>query len=216
MLSIVLGPVEGILIVNVMAVLNSSMTTLSVRKNVDWRTCGVISSVAVIGAVPAAILLKTVEVPLILTLVGSLIIIALAVVTFGSSHIPVARGRAWAILAGVVGGFMNTLAGIAGPALTVYAQASRWEQVSFAATLQPIFFVVGLVSILVKVSGGVATFGDTTMWIWPVGIAAMIVGISIGTRAHGRVRKHHARMLAVILATSGALVVLYRGVMGLL
>ncbi|WP_080795167.1 sulfite exporter TauE/SafE family protein [Corynebacterium pacaense] len=215
-LSIVLGPVEGILVVNVMAVLNATLTTISVHRDVDWRRFGLISSVMIVGAVPAAILLKVVEVPIVLTLVGSMILLALAVTTFGRSYIPVARGRGWALVTGVVGGFMNTLAGIAAPALTVYAQASRWDHASFAATLQPIFFVAGLISILVKVSTGAASFAHTTVWIWPVGVAAMIVGILAGTAASRRVEKDSARRIAVALAAAGASVVLYRGVAGLL
>ncbi|AEX48646.1 putative secreted protein [Corynebacterium diphtheriae BH8] len=31
-------------------------------------------------------------------------------------------------MAGIAGGFMNTLAGVAGPAITVYVQALKWDQ----------------------------------------------------------------------------------------
>ncbi|ALU18121.1 hypothetical protein CpCAPGE03_1783 [Corynebacterium pseudotuberculosis] len=36
-LSVAMGPVEGILVVNLLAAINATMTTVIVRKNVDWQ-----------------------------------------------------------------------------------------------------------------------------------------------------------------------------------
>lgn len=215
-LAIVLGPVEGILVSNVLAVINASMTTAVRRHDVDWRQFAVISSVLVVGAVPAAWLLTVAATPVIFTVVGALLLVALGLSTFGQSRIPPVRTRAAPLIAGVAAGFMNTLAAVSAPALTVYAQATRWDQRSFSATLQPIFLVAGIISVLVKVIGGAANLDHTDVWVWPTGVAGMICGILIGSFLSTRVSTGIARKFALLVATAGAAVVLARGIIGLI
>lgn len=215
-LSIVIGPVEGILVINVLAMVNAAATTVTVRENVDWRKFGLIAPVLIVGAVPGALLVREVSPALLQALVGGLLLIALAVVTFGQDKIPPVSGKAPAVVAGVAGGFMNTLAGIAGPALTVYAQASRWPQHTYAATLQPIFMVAGLVSFLIKILTGAGSLTETEWLVWPVGLVAMALGLGLGVLFSRHVSRGRARKLALLLAASGGAVVLARGVAGLL
>lgn len=87
-----------------------------------------IGSVLILGAIPGAWLITQVSTSLLQLLVGLLLLVALALVVFGATYLPPARGKIPAIVAGIAGGFMNTLAGVAGPAITVYAQALKWDQ----------------------------------------------------------------------------------------
>lgn len=214
-LAVTMGPVEGILVVNVLAFLNAAATTATVREYVDWRKFSLIASVLIIGAVPGALLVREFSPALLQALVGALLLLALAVTTFGQKYIPPATGKAPAVVAGVVGGFMNTLAGIAGPAITVYAQASRWAQQSFAATLQPIFMVAGAISFGIKILLGAGDLSDTNWLVWPVGIIGMAVGLWLGVRLSKKVSRPRARTLALLLATAGGVTALVRGISGL-
>lgn len=214
-LSVVMGPVEGILVVNALAVVNAAATTVTVRQNVDWRKFGLIASVLILGAVPGALLVREVSPSLLQALVGGVLLVALAVVTFGQDKVPRVSGRAPAVVAGVAGGFMNTLAGIAGPAITVYAQASRWPQQTYAATLQPIFMVAGFISFGIKLLTGAGSLADTNWLIWPVGVAAMALGIGSGIVFSRYIARDRARTLALALAATGGVVVLVRGINGL-
>lgn len=215
-LSLMLGPVEGILVVNVLALINAILTTYSVREFVDWKKFATIASVMIIGAIPGAMLIKVISGSLLMFIVGALLLMALAVVTFGQNRIPKVDGTGPAVASGIVGGFMNTLAGIAGPAITVYAQASRWDQRAYAATLQPIFIVSAAVSILVKMVGGVGDLGTISPWVWIFGVIAMIGGIWFGARIGDRVAKPQARKLALFLATAGGVSALVRGLIGMM
>ncbi len=214
-LAVVLGPIEGILVSNVLAVINASLTTGLRRKDVDWGQFAIISSVLVIGAVPAAWLLTVADTPVVFTLVGVLLLAALCLSTLAQAYIPPVKNKAAPLIAGIAAGFMNTLAAVSAPALTVYAQATRWEQRSFSATLQPIFLMAGIISVVVKVFGGAANFGDTGFWIWPAGIAGMICGILIGSVLSHRIDSATGRKFALTVATVGAAVVLIRGISGL-
>ena len=84
-ISILLGPVEGIMVLNILACANAAATTVTVRRNVQWRYVWLIGSVLVIGSVPAAFLIAATETAPLLIIVGALLLIALAVVTFGKT-----------------------------------------------------------------------------------------------------------------------------------
>jgi uncharacterized membrane protein YfcA len=214
-LAVTMGPVEGILVVNVLAFLNAAATTATVREYVDWRKFSLIASVLILGAVPGALLVREVSPSLLQAIVGALLLVALAVTTFGQKYIPQVTGNVPAVVAGIAGGFMNTLAGIAGPAITVYAQASRWAQQSFAATLQPIFMVAGAISFGIKILMGAGSLSDTDWLVWPVGIVGMALGLWLGVRLSRKVPRPRARTLALLLATAGGVTALVRGISGL-
>lgn len=214
-LMIILGPVEGILVVNVLAFANAGATTLTVREYVDWKKFALIASVLILGSIPAALLVREVSGDLLQVLVGALLLVALAATTFGKKYIPTVSGKTPALVAGVAGGFMNTLAGIAGPAITVYAQASRWPQQSFSATLQPIFMVAGAISFGTKMFAGAGSLSDTNWLIWPVGVIGMALGLWLGVMLSKKVPRESARKLALLLAAAGGLSALVRGLSGL-
>ena len=146
-------------------------------------------------------------------IVGALVLLALLV----TSRLPErARvdGPQYAVAAGVAGGFMNTLAGIAGPAITVYAQVSRWPTRTFAATLQPLFFVSGALSLLFKELGAEQSiFATAPVVLWPLCLVALVVGIATGSKLSRYISLERAHKLSLIMATLGAGVVMLRGAM---
>lgn len=113
---------------------------------------------------------------------------------------------------------MNTLAGVAGPAVTVYAHAARWPKDIYAATLQPIFLVGGVLSFAVKVLTGAADFTAVTAGVWGAGAAGMLAGMVAGRVAGKRiaplVSPARGYSLALALAVFGGATVLARGIVG--
>lgn len=214
-LSLAMGPVEGIMVVNAIAVVNGLVSALSQRRDVDWRKAGLIGSTMVLGVVPGTWLIHVVSPAVLQVIVGVLILLALGVTTFGRRFVPAVTGRAPAMVAGVVGGFSNTLAGVAGPVITVYGQAARWDQRIFAATLQPLFVVSGTLSFGVKWFTGAGDIGAEPWGIWPAALAAIFLGIAGGVRIARRVPRPVAHRVALLLAALGALTVLVRGTVSL-
>lgn len=212
-LALAIGPVEGVLVVNVLVCMNAALTTVSVRKNVDWRKCDLIGSVMVFGVLAAVWLIGVLPNGILQATVGIVLLLALAITTFGKSWIPTVSGKTAALCAGIAAGFTNALAGVAGPTLSVYAQASRWETRTFAATMQPLFMIAGALSAIMKLGFGSASIGDESLGVWIAGLAAMVLGISAGARIAPKVSQNKARVLAISLATAGALIALIRGVL---
>ena len=213
--TLLLGPVEGIMVVNVLAFINAILTTYTARQDVDWKKFSLIAPVMVLGSVPAALLITKVDTATLLIIVGGALLIALGVVSFGRRFVPPLKGKGPAISAGIIGGFTNTLAGVAGPVVTVYAQAAKWPQHVYAATLQPIFMVGGLVSVVAKLSVGAGGFEHVTWLIWPAGILGMFIGLFFGGKIAHRVPREKARILSLSVAGLGALSALIRGVLSL-
>lgn len=211
-LALLLGPVEGILVVNVLACVNAALISVNVRKNIDWKILKFLAPALVLGAIPGALVVREAPADVLQIAVGGLLLVALAIVTWFKSDFPPAHGGGPAVGAGIAAGFMNALAGIAGPALTVYAQASRWEQRKYAATLQPCFFVSGLFSFVLKVGLGAASLEHTNPWIWVAGGLAMCAGIATGIQISQHVERGKAYKLALGLAATGGIVTMTRGV----
>lgn len=210
-LAIAIGPAEGVLVVNVLAAMNATLTTFSVRKHVNWAKTATIGSVMIVGSAAAAALILAISAGLLQAIVGAMLIVALAVVTWGKNWFPPARGTVAALGAGVASGFTNGLAGVAGPTLTVYAQASRWETREFTATLQPLFVIAGLISAGMKLVMGASSLGNQSAWVWVAGLAAMVLGIGVGGRIAQHLSQPVARKLALTVAAAGAVVALVRG-----
>lgn len=215
-LSIVLDPVIGILVVNVLASVNALMATVSVRASVDWRRFMIIASVMILGVIPGVLLINAVSPSVLQVIVGAVLLAALGIVTLGKRYVPRATGTGPAITAGVVGGFTNTLAGVAAPAITVYGQAARWEHRSFASTLQPLFVVAGVVSFGVKIVMGTGDFGGIPVALWPMSVISMALAIALGARIAPRVPRSWAHRMAITLAALGALSVMVKGLIALI
>ena len=211
-LMLMLGPVQGILVVNVIACINACITTWTVRDRVEWRRFWLIAPVMIFGAIPAAILISWMDISWLLVVVGAALLIALGAVTFGKTIVPVLRGVGPAISAGVLGGFTNTLAGAAGPVITVYAQAARWPAHVYTATLQPIFVVGGLFSIGVKTLMGAGDLAGVDWVLWPAAFSAMLAGISVGSLVARQIDRGRAHRLSLLVASLGALSAMGRGI----
>ena len=111
---------------------------------------------------------------------------------------------------------MNTLAGVAGPAFTVYAHAARWPQRIYAATLQPLFFVAGALSFGAKELSGAADISSINPWLWVASFGGMLLGITAGKRLAPHVPSAKAYRIALGLAFFGGATTLVRGLAGLL
>lgn len=210
-LSLLLGPVDGVLLVNLLAVINAATNTWGMRADVDWQKFAPIALAMVLGVVPGAWVVASAPTDVLLILVGAMLLLALSIVTLGKRYVPQVEGVVPAAVSGAIGGFMNTLAGVAGPAITVYAEAARWPQKVYAATLQPIFLVGGSLSFTVKVLSGAADITAIETELWVATLVALAVGIALGKRLAPRVPAKSAHKIALGLAFAGGATALVRG-----
>lgn len=210
-LTLAIGPVAGILLTNMTTVVAAIALTIASWAHIDWGRYVRIAPAIVIGSVPAALLVYATGSGWLEVIIGVTLLLSLA----ASSLLPplgeVAPLKA-GLLAGLVGGFLNTAVGVAAAAMLAYAQMTRWEQRSFAATLQPIFLTMGLTSVVTKTLVG--GFGADGFPQWPLIVAAVgsvPLGVLVGGWVSRRVTARTARRVAVVLVTIGSVATLVRG-----
>src|SRR5690554_6138900 len=145
---LLIGPVAGVVLTNITTVVSALALTVVMRADIDWARFLRIAPTIVVGSVPAALLVRAADAGWLEVVIGAALLVALAPMAL-AWQLP-DLGRAAAPVAGLTGGFLNTAVGVGGPAVLIYAQATSWPQRAFAATLQPIFLTMGLVSLLTK------------------------------------------------------------------
>ncbi|PZP01143.1 MAG: permease, partial [Corynebacterium urealyticum] len=85
---------------------------------------------------------------------------------------------------------------------------------TFAATLQPLFFVSGALSLLFKELGAEQSiFATAPVMLWPLCLVALVVGIATGSKLSRYIPLERAHKLSLLMATLGAGVVMLRGAM---
>ncbi|RLZ02579.1 hypothetical protein CWC38_10360, partial [Kocuria tytonicola] len=125
--------------------------------------------------------------------------------------------RATAVPAGVVGGFFNATAGVAAPAMVIYSRVTRWDQVRFVATMQPVFMGMGALSTASKLAAGVHfSLPVPAVVALAALVATVLAGIAVGTWLSHHLSKATAQKLAMGLAAAGGVVVVVRRALTLL
>ena len=211
-LVLAIGPVTGILLTNMTTVVSAAFLTVAVRADIDWGRYLRVAPAILIGAVPAALLVHSADSGWLEVIIGATLLLSLAVT-------PLLRGREAemspapaGLLAGALGGFLNTAVGVAAAAMLAYAQVTRWDQRSFAATLQPIFLTMGLVSVITKLLVGTTGSGGPPPWpLMVAAIGSVPIGVLLGGVIARRVSSRTARAVAIGVVVLGSTATLLRG-----
>lgn len=212
-LSLLVGPIAGVTLSNVAASVSALILFLLLRRHVDWPRFMRLAPLLIVGSFAGAWAVSALDIGWLEILLGVSILIAIAA-ALGLQNRFTLTGDGAVYGSGAVAGFMNTTAGVAGPALAVYAMAAKWEQRSWAATLQPIFLLANLTSIGTKALFGAAVPADVQIpaSVWIAVLVAGPVGIAVGTRVARHVDPAKARILALCIASAGGLLAVVRGV----
>ncbi|WP_222704447.1 sulfite exporter TauE/SafE family protein [Flaviflexus massiliensis] len=218
-LALLLGANVGVTVTNVATVLSSFLIGFVLRSGVDRRRFAIIAPAGLLGTVPGAYLVKHLDGNWLSVIVGTAVLIALTV-TLTSGRVrtlPHLTGPWWLGPFAALGAFLNVVAGVAAPALVIYSLLSRWEQRSFAATLQPTFLWFGLTSVITKIAIGATHFNALPpAWVLLVITAAIVLAIALGGRLSLRVSPQQARRIGIAVAGLGAVSAIIRGLVGAL
>lgn len=218
-LSLLLGPAVGVSLTNATTVVSATVIGAALWRSVDWRRYRLLALVAVVGSLPGALLVRELPGDWLNVVVGAVVLSGLltSVVLGRAGRLPERQGRLPGLSAGALGGFLNTVAGVAGPAMVVYAEVTRWEQRSFAATMQAVFATLGLLSVLTKVGVGATPLAALPPpWVLIAVAATVLLTVALVGSVADRVDVALARRIAVLVAGTGAAVTLLRGAIGLL
>ncbi|MFI5530471.1 TSUP family transporter [Kitasatospora sp. NPDC051853] len=207
-LALLIGPAEGVALANcasgVISLLGLAGNWREVRPRamvplVLAAGCTVPSGVWVADRLPG---------PALLVGIGLLVTLAVLVVLAGARAAAL-RGTGGAVAAGAASGFMNSAAGVGGPALSLYAVNAGWTAREFLPNALFYGFVVNVFSVTAK--GLPHLSGDG----WTLAAAGIAGGAVIGGTLAGRVPERWARRVVLGIALAGGLSTLVKGVVSL-
>ena len=204
-----LGPFTGVIVINVFGVLTSFTVFMHVHRLVQYRRAVLMMVPAIVAIIPGSWVAKHMPSDVLSILIGAMIIVALLASLFVQDA-RILAGRAGAVFAGAVSGFMNVTAGVGGPAVTAYAVATRWPQAAFAATAQLYFFCVGIASLLAK-----QTLPQMSALQWVGCAIALALGVVVGNVSAPLVPQRVSRVAVIVIAFLGSLLVLTKGILAL-
>lgn len=201
----ILGPFNGVLVVNVFGALTALLVLSQVFRLVEYRRAILLLVPAILAIVPGSLVALYLRSDVLSMLIGTMIIVAL-VASLVLKEGVLFRGRSGVVLAGAVSGFMSVTAGVGGPALTAYAVATRWPHAAFAATAQLYFFGTGVASLSAK-----HTLPQLDGYQWATCAVALGLGVLVGNTIAPRVPAKAARFAVIVLAFAGAVLILTKG-----
>jgi len=212
-LVILLGPHTGVLLVNICGVVSSALIAPRVWRDIDWSIFRWFTVFSLAGSIPGAILAGLLPSSALSITVGAVVLVALLLSVLLSRADVVVAGNAPRAVAGAVSGLTNAMAGVGGPAVSAYAILARWEQRPFAATLQPFFVVIGIVSVATKLIADPSQMPAVGPWAWALIVVAIVVGIFGGEALQRHVKDRHARVFVICIAFLGAIAALVKGLL---
>ncbi|MDO8145499.1 sulfite exporter TauE/SafE family protein [Isoptericola sp. 178] len=218
---LIVGPLEGVLFVNLAGATASTLILGRVVRDVEWRKFAWLTLSSLVVTVPAALALREVSAPALEVTIGAFVVAAmtLAVVTTRlrrEGRHPVDAAAGWPLaVTGTASGIGSVAAGIGGPPVAVYAVLSGWDPKRFAATAQPFFAANALAAMVAKLVLSDASFPSMAPWQWVVLMVSILAGLVVGDRLAPRVSATATRRVLIVLAYVGGLATLVRGLTGL-
>ncbi len=215
-LVLILGPHEGVLLINICGVVSSALIVPRVWSDIDWSMFRWLTIPALAGSVAGSIAAAAVpSAPLAVT-VGAVVLVALTTSLVLQRSAVVVSGNTPKAVAGLTAGLTNAMAGVGGPSVSAYALLSRWPQRPFAATLQPFFTVIGTATVAVKLLIDPSQVPPLDVWMWVAIPVSIVVGIFAGEQLARFIRDRHARFAVIVIAFLGAGTAFVNGLLDLL
>lgn len=210
-LVLLIGPFDGVLLVNLAGAVSASIVISRVWRNIDWRQFRLLTIPALITIIPGAYVSVLLGGPALQVIVGVILVFALSVsllVNRAEKTVPQTQA---ALISGAASGFMSATAGIGGPGVSVYAVLTRWEQKTFAATIQPFFVALGVTSFVIKVVLSEQGLPDYEWWVWPLVIVCTLIGLTVGERLTTYVSAKTARRIVIVISYLGGIAAIIDG-----
>jgi len=203
-LVLLLGPAQGVVLANCASCGISAIGLAAAWREVRLAAMGPLVAAAACAVPAGAWVAARLPEPTLLVGMGALVSVAVLAVLRGA-RLPALRGPRGALAAGAASGFMNSSAGVGGPALSLYAVNAGWTVREFVPNAQFYGVVVNAFSIAAKGPPRLTTP------VWLLSAAAIAAGAVIGAALAPRIPEHRARPMVLLLALTGGLVTLTKG-----
>lgn len=216
-LVLLMGPQSGVLLVNLCGLVSSVFVLTRMHRHIEWKHSLPMGISAVIGSIPGAVLAAVTPQAPLETVIGILVIVSLVASLVLSVYTqPIARTIPRTILTGGIGGVMGAAAGVSGPAFSAYAVLSKWNQQSFAASVQPVFVIASTAAVGSKLVVSPTSAPELSLWSWVLIAAALVLGQLVGDVCARYVAPAIARRMMLTFAFAGGVLAIVKGIAGMM
>lgn len=201
--TIVLGPLEGIVLASVTGGLICSYLTFALRRRVDWARVRTLWPWAVVGVVPGSLLAANADSTVLTVVIATVLI--LAIVGVPLLH----RLSDWTLdmsarTAGFFSGLAGALSGTPGIPLLLYADSIRWGGREFAASAQPVYVAIGIAVGVTQTAASTAAIVGIPWSVWLAAAGAVVAGVVVSFWVEKLIAPDRAVLIAKLLALLGA------------
>lgn len=207
-LVLLVGPLDGVALANCAGIAISGVGLLATWRRVTLRAMLPLVGAAALTVPLGAMVARRLPEPVLLTAVGLLVTVAVLLLVRGV-RVPALRGRGGAAVAGAASGFLNSSAGLGGPAVSLYAVNAGWTAREFVPNAQFYGLLVNLFSLTAK---GLPQLAAPA---WLLSGAALGAGLVVGHLLAARTPEHRTRQVILGLALGGGLVTATKGLLTL-
>ncbi|SDS48648.1 hypothetical protein SAMN04489752_1818 [Brevibacterium siliguriense] len=198
------GPLDGVTLIVINSAVTSLIVTIRSFRGIEWKHLVALSVPSVVVAFPVILLLNHVPEAVISLVVGGLLLSC----TIGlvlNVKVRQLRGGYGPAAAGLVSGFLNATAGVAGPLLGVFSASVSWSHRIFVDTAQPFFIVSGLAVLGAKfmfqdTQSGFVVGGDIAL----VAVAGCMLGLLLGSKLINKMSEATGHKLVIGVSAMGA------------
>ncbi|MFF7248278.1 TSUP family transporter [Embleya sp. NPDC008237] len=207
-LVLLLGPAQGVVLCN-----GGSGVVSAIGLAASWRRVRLAAMLPLVVAAACTVPLGSwvatrLPEPWLLVGIGAAVCLAVGFVMRGV-RIPALRARRGAVMAGAASGFMNSSAGVGGPAMSLYALNAGWTAAEFVPNAQFYAVVVNAFSLAAKSPPHLTTPA------WAAVVTALLAGAAIGHFLAARTPEHQAKRAVQWLALTGGATTLTKGLLTL-
>lgn len=206
---LVLGAGPGVLLVNALGIISAMLVMVRVRRDIHWPTARGLLPTAAIGVLIGVGITQVLSPAGAQVAAGTVVVLALLASMVVVRTRTIARTASATATAGITSGLMGALAGVGGSAMVVLAVLTRWEPRTFAATMQPYFALLGMITIAARLVADPGAWPQFSVFVWVCLGIAMFAGLALGEKL--TVSPTAARNAVILLAGAGGLITIIDG-----
>ncbi|MBX3195397.1 MAG: TSUP family transporter [Microbacteriaceae bacterium] len=207
-LILLLGPMGGVLALHALAALCSLVVLISCWRYVEWPRTIALTGIA-LAVTPLGVVLSFQLPGAVLQIATGAVMLAALFTVDVLARSWLMRGRLGVIAAGVLSGIANGTVAQAGPLVGAYAVASRWSMTSYVASTQVCWLLVNVAAVVMK------GLPPVTPVVAGVLLGSVAVGLVVSVPIARRLSREAAVRCLMVVAAAGSVVLLGKGVAGL-
>ena len=180
------------------------------RKQINWKICGPLAALVMIGSIPGAFFLKNANTTVIKLIFGVVIILIGAEMLFREFYPrKMRKSKVFTVLVGVLSGILCGLYGV-GALLGAYLSRVTDDSHAFKGNISVVFFIENTFRIVLYSCWGIITLEAAKQAV--ILLPFMLGGLGLGIFAGQRIPERFVKRLVIVLLMISGVVLVWQSI----